>query len=73
MALTFDDGPSPIFTRQVLDILKKYHINATFFVLGQNAKAHPQFLREMIAAGHVVGDHSMTHPVFPRLEDEITL
>ncbi len=67
VALTFDDGPSPIFTRQVLEILKKYHVNATFFVLGQNAKAHPQFLREMIAAGHVVGDHSMTHPVFTRL------
>lgn len=67
VALTFDDGPSPVFTRKVLDILKKYHIKATFFVVGEKAKAYPKFLREMVATGNVVGNHSNTHPVFPRL------
>ena len=42
IALTFDDGPHPIYTVQVLDILRKYHILATFFCVGQNVKEHPR-------------------------------
>jgi len=61
VALTFDDGPSPIYTPQVLAILKKYNIKATFFLIGQNAKKYPELVKEILAEGHVVGSHSQTH------------
>ena len=69
VALTFDDGPSPIYTPQVLAILKKYNIKATFFMVGENAEAHPALVRQVLAAGHSVNNHTMTHAMLTKLSD----
>lgn len=61
VALTYDDGPTPPFTNQILEILKKYKIPATFFVLGKNAKNHPELIKEIFSAGHELGNHSWSH------------
>jgi cellulose synthase/poly-beta-1,6-N-acetylglucosamine synthase-like glycosyltransferase/peptidoglycan/xylan/chitin deacetylase (PgdA/CDA1 family)/spore germination protein YaaH len=62
IALTFDDGPHPKYTKQILDVLKDKHAPATFFVIGQNMSNWPGLVRREIAEGHVVGSHSFTHP-----------
>lgn len=62
VALTFDDGPNPIYTPQVLAILKKYHIKATFFMVGMNAKKYPELVKQVLAEGHAINNHSLTHP-----------
>ena len=69
VALTFDDGPSP-YTPQVLAILKKYHIKATFFVVGTNAKKYPEYVKAIYDQGHVVASHSQTHPMLTKLKDD---
>ncbi|WP_078891564.1 bifunctional polysaccharide deacetylase/glycosyltransferase family 2 protein [Streptomyces sp. NRRL S-350] len=61
IALTFDDGPDPRWTPQVLDALKQSGVHATFFVVGTQAAAHPELVRRMIAEGHQVGIHTFTH------------
>lgn len=61
VALTFDDGPDEIFTRQVLDVLKQNNVKATFFVIGRRAEAHPELIARMIREGHIVGNHSYNH------------
>ena len=61
IALTFDDGPDPVWTPQVLDVLRKHQVPATFFVTGVNAASHPMLLRRVAAEGHEVGNHSVTH------------
>ncbi len=61
LALTFDDGPGA-GTAKILDLLKKYQIKATFFSIGENGLAHMDLLRREIAEGHLVGNHSYTHP-----------
>ncbi len=61
IALTFDDGPSPIFTPQILDILKKHIIKATFFVLGEKAQKYPELLKRIYEEGHEIGNHSWSH------------
>jgi len=63
VALTFDDGPDPRWTPQILDILRRYHARATFFVIGSQAAQHPELLRRMYAEGHEVANHTYTHPV----------
>ncbi|HET9595473.1 MAG TPA: glycosyltransferase [Anaeromyxobacteraceae bacterium] len=60
--LTFDDGPDPRWTPQVLDALQRIGAHAVFFVIGQNAQATPELVRREIREGHVVGNHSFTHP-----------
>ncbi len=63
IALTFDDGPSSVYTREILDVLAKYNAKATFFVVGyQLSQSKGALLREMIAAGHAIGNHSENHP-----------
>jgi peptidoglycan-N-acetylglucosamine deacetylase len=62
IALTFDDGPDPKFTPQVLDVLAEHEARATFFVVGVRAKSHPDLVRRMIAEGHAVGSHTWSHP-----------
>jgi peptidoglycan/xylan/chitin deacetylase (PgdA/CDA1 family) len=64
-ALTFDDGPDPEYTPRLLDTLKKYQVRATFFMIGQAAKAHPQVVKLVAQAGHAIGNHSWDHPSFP--------
>ena len=62
VALTFDDGPHPTVTQQVLKTLKKYDAKATFFVTGHRVKANPQILKEVFDAGHEIGNHTYKHP-----------
>jgi peptidoglycan/xylan/chitin deacetylase (PgdA/CDA1 family) len=61
VALTFDDGPSPIYTPKILDILKKNDVKVTFFVLGKCAKLFPDTLRRAYAEGHLIGNHTYHH------------
>jgi peptidoglycan-N-acetylglucosamine deacetylase len=61
VALTFDDGPSPKYTPQVLDILKQYQIKATFCVIGDQVNEYPDLVRRIAADGHKLCDHTMTH------------
>lgn len=63
VVLTFDDGPFPPTTSMVLSALAHECVKATFFLIGRNAEAHPDFVRRIAAAGHTVGYHSMTHPM----------
>lgn len=70
VALTFDDGPSEIYTPQILAILKKYNIKATFFMVGENAKAHPDMVKMVLADGHAINSHSLTHPMLTKLSDK---
>mgnify|MGYP005850149547 CR=1 FL=1 len=67
VALTFDDGPSPRFTPQILDLLERYQAQGTFFVLGKRVEQHPELIQEMIQAGHEVGIHTYSHPRLPTL------
>ena len=62
IALTFDDGPSPLYNGRVLDILDERGIKATFFFVGQYARAHPEQVREVVHRGHNVASHSWSHP-----------
>ncbi len=62
LALTFDDGPDPEWTPRILDILKREHVPATFFIIGENALTERPLLQRMIAEGHEVGSHTYTHP-----------
>lgn len=69
VALTFDDGPSEKYTPQILAILKKYNIKATFFMVGMNAEAHPDIVKQVLADGHAIDSHSQTHPMLTKLSD----
>jgi len=62
IALTFDDGPDPEWTPQILDILKREHVHATFFIIGGNAEANPGLVQRELADGNEVGNHTFTHP-----------
>lgn len=61
VALTFDDGPDPIYTPQILAVLEQYSARATFFVIGSKAEKHPDLLREIVAKGHQLANHSYHH------------
>lgn len=61
IALTFDDGPSPDYTPQVLALLKKHGIKATFCLVGRQVKKHPELVQQIVAEGHKVANHSMNH------------
>ncbi len=61
VAITFDDGPDPVWTSRILDILKAADVKATFFVTGKNAEDHPNLLRRLVGEGHEVGNHTYTH------------
>jgi peptidoglycan-N-acetylglucosamine deacetylase len=62
-ALTYDDGPNDACTEQILEILARYEVRATFFVIGRFACERVALIRRIRAAGHVVGNHTWTHPV----------
>jgi peptidoglycan-N-acetylglucosamine deacetylase len=66
VALTFDDGPSPRYTPQILALLKRYKTQATFFVLGCKVEQYPSLIKAMLEAGHEVGNHSYSHPHLPK-------
>ncbi|RZN23852.1 chitooligosaccharide deacetylase NodB [Bradyrhizobium sp. Leo121] len=66
--LTFDDGPNPLCTPNVLDVLAEHRVPATFFVIGAYAADQPKLIRRMVAEGHEVANHTMTHPDLSRCE-----
>lgn len=61
IALTFDDGPHPTLTPQILDILKAYGIRATFFMIGENAERYPELVERIRSEGHEIGNHTYSH------------
>ncbi len=61
IALTFDDGPHPSKTKKILDILDKYGVKATFFIVGTNAEYYPNIVAQEVARGHEVANHSYSH------------
>lgn len=71
IALTFDDGPNPTWTPRLLDILASHEVRATFFLLGAQANAEPELVRRMVAAGHVIGNHTWSHPNLARSSSEV--
>ncbi|MFZ0302452.1 MAG: polysaccharide deacetylase family protein [Terracidiphilus sp.] len=76
IAMTFDDGPNPEWTPRLLDILAKHEVKATFFMLGKFAGAQPELVRRVAAEGHLIGDHSWSHPKLSkctakRIEEEL--
>jgi peptidoglycan/xylan/chitin deacetylase (PgdA/CDA1 family) len=61
LALTFDDGPNPLWTPRLLDLLARRDVRATFFLVGSRAQAEPSLVRQILAAGHLIGNHSWSH------------
>ena len=62
VALTFDDGPHPQFTPEVLNLLAQYHVKATFFMIGKRMEQYPEIVREVAKQGHIIANHTYTHP-----------
>jgi len=73
VALTFDDGPHPTLTPQLLDILAAYNARATFYVIGRNAARYPDILRRIVAEGHEIGNHTWSHPSLYGVGDQAML
>lgn len=67
LALTFDDGPNGKTTERLLDLLAQYQVRATFFVVGKAVAAQPALTRRIVEQGHLLGNHTMTHPRLLRL------
>ena len=61
-ALTFDDGPNDAATPQLLEVLARHGVRATFFAMGSFAQQRPEIVRQVVASGHVLGNHTMSHP-----------
>jgi peptidoglycan/xylan/chitin deacetylase (PgdA/CDA1 family) len=77
LALTFDDGPNSTWTPCLLDLLARHEIHASFFLVGDRAKDQPALVRSIAAAGHLIGNHSWSHPNLSwasasRIQDELT-
>jgi peptidoglycan/xylan/chitin deacetylase (PgdA/CDA1 family) len=70
IALTFDDGPDPVYTPRLLDILAAHCARATFFMIGSRAGRHPELVARVAAEGHSIGNHSWDHPSFPFISRE---
>ncbi|XJS10403.1 polysaccharide deacetylase family protein [Aerococcaceae bacterium WGS1372] len=70
VSLTFDDGPNMEYTPQILDILGKYNIKATFFVYGAYVDEYPDMAQRIVDEGHILGNHSYSHPNFSEISDE---
>jgi peptidoglycan-N-acetylglucosamine deacetylase len=63
LALTYDDGPNDPHTLRLMDVLAKHDVRATFFLIGRYVQRRPDIVRELVKAGHVVGNHTFTHPL----------
>ncbi len=68
--MTFDDGPNPPYTTQILDILQRYDVKASFFCIGEHVQSYPDLVKQELNAGHNVGNHSWSHPNLPDLSDD---
>jgi peptidoglycan/xylan/chitin deacetylase (PgdA/CDA1 family) len=71
VALSFDDGPNPTFTPEILDLLDEHQIPATFFLIGRHVRQHPEVARRIAGGVHEIGNHTFTHPMLPFLRDEM--
>jgi peptidoglycan/xylan/chitin deacetylase (PgdA/CDA1 family) len=69
IAMTFDDGPNENLTPKLLDLLAAHHVKATFFVVGENAAAHPEILKRAVREGHEIGNHTWSHPNLSKMSD----
>ncbi|MGH9302674.1 MAG: polysaccharide deacetylase family protein, partial [Acidimicrobiales bacterium] len=67
VALTFDDGPSPVYSPQIVAALAKAGVHGTFFEIGRQAAQYPDITRQVVAAGNVVADHTWSHPDLTKL------
>lgn len=63
LALTYDDGPNDAHTQRLLEVLAKHNVHATFFLIGRYVQQRPGLAREILAAGHAIGNHTFTHPL----------
>src|ERR1035437_7873290 len=63
LALTYDDGPNDPHTLRLLDVLAKHDVHATFFLIGRYVQQRPEIVRQIIKAGHILGNHTFTHPL----------
>jgi peptidoglycan/xylan/chitin deacetylase (PgdA/CDA1 family) len=63
LALTYDDGPNDPHTLRLLEVLAKHEVHATFFLIGRYVQQRPEIVRDLASAGHVVGNHTFTHPL----------
>jgi peptidoglycan/xylan/chitin deacetylase (PgdA/CDA1 family) len=63
LALTYDDGPNDPHTYRLLEVLARHNVHATFFLIGRFVRQRPEIAREIVKAGHVVGNHTFTHPL----------
>lgn len=73
IALTFDDGPNPEYTQEVLAVLDKHQVKGTFFLMGQYVESYPEIAQEIVEKGHLIGNHSYDHPNYELLSDEEVL
>lgn len=62
IALTFDDGPHPVYTPRILDILDEYQVKATFFMIGSRMEEYPEIVKEVSDQGHLIANHTYSHP-----------
>jgi len=62
IALTYDDGPNDPYTLRLMDVLARHDVRATFFLIGRHVQQRPDMVRDLMKAGHVVGNHTFTHP-----------
>ncbi|MDM5208409.1 polysaccharide deacetylase family protein [Cytobacillus kochii] len=71
ISITFDDGPNPIYTPQILDVLSEYNAKATFFITGSNAKKYPDVVRRIVKEGHEVANHTYNHEIDANITTKI--
>lgn len=69
IALTFDDGPHPRITREIISILKEYGVTATFFVIGQNADNYPETMKLLAESGYEIGNHTYSHKNLKKMSE----
>jgi len=77
IALTYDDGPNDIVTERLLDVLAQHNVRASFFLIGRYVRQRPQIARAIASGGHLIGNHTMTHPwlawqSYTRIRQELT-
>ncbi|MEH7116239.1 polysaccharide deacetylase family protein [Neobacillus vireti] len=70
VVLSFDDGPDPAYTKKILEILKEYHIKATFFIIGKDAILHQDIVKRIYTEGHEIGNHTFSHPNIYKISDQ---
>ncbi|MCI3927013.1 polysaccharide deacetylase family protein [Paenibacillus sp. TRM 82003] len=70
IAFTFDDGPNPEYTEAFLDVFREVGGRATFYMIGERMRDHPELVRKVLAEGHEIGNHTYTHPNLTELTPE---